>query len=238
MLDRNSAVTRLCSLGWLAATPPAFRDAVVDRLGFHVFEKGQWIYRFGETGNGLWGVIEGGLQVEFTRGVHSSRTGVFAGAGFWIGEGSLIAREPRGTGLRATRKTQMAQLSQKAFLAIAAERPDAWRWIGLLTFFHLVSLIGLREDLCLREPEMRVIATLFRMCQPHWGGPGTGPDTPNERVTIDLSQSDLAELCNVSRAFLADLLATLKREGLVEPGYGCLHILSPEALRSRFDRHL
>lgn len=234
MLDRNAAIARLRTLGWLAATPAVFRDAVANRLGIYEFEKGQWIYRVGDTGDGLWGIIEGGLHIEFTQGVHTPRTGVFAGPGFWTGEGSLIAREPRTIGLRATRATQMAHLPHKAFLSIAADCPEAWRWVGLLAFYHLGGLIGLREDLCLREPEMRVTATLYRMCGAHWGGPG--PAAPDGPVTIDLSQTDLADLCNVSRAFLASLIAKLKREGLVEPGYGCIHILKPEMLQRRIER--
>jgi hypothetical protein len=127
----------------------------------------------------------------------------------------------------------MIHLSQKAFVTIAAAHGEAWRWVGLLTFFHMVSIIGLREDLCLKNPGMRVLATLSRMTGPHWGGPPQTDDGSGPGVTIDVSQGDLAELCNVSRAFLSGILAALKEEGLVEPGYGSIRFPDPGALRDR-----
>ncbi|MFN0116217.1 MAG: Crp/Fnr family transcriptional regulator [Paracoccaceae bacterium] len=235
MLDRGTGIRKLKEVGWLAATPQPFRDAVVNRCAFRDFAKGEWIYHFGEVGDGLWGVVDGGVHVEFTQGIHAPRTGIFATAGFWTGEGSLIAREPRTVGIRATRPTLMAHLSQAAFFSIAAEQPEAWRWVGLLAFFHMVNLIGLREDLCLREPEARVVATLCRMTASHWGGPGDMSVTNGKGATIDLNQGDLAELCNVSRAYLAHLFSGLKREGLVEPGYGSVRVPNPAALRGRLN---
>ena len=233
MLDRTNTLGRLREFGWLGATPPSFRDAVLDLCTIHDFDKGTWIYRADEVGDGLWGVAEGGVHVEFTQGSASPRIGVFGGAGFWTGEGSLLDRKPRTIGIRTTRLSRMLHLSQNAFLTVAAEQPDAWRWVGLLTFMHMVNLIGLREDLCLRDPEARVMATLFRMTASHWGGPRDDTSVARSGVSLDLNQTELAEMCNVSRAFLAQVLAELKRSGIVEPGYGSLHIPDPSALRRR-----
>jgi CRP-like cAMP-binding protein len=233
MLHRTSAISRLRDFGWLAATPSAFRDAVLDRCTIHDYDKGDWVYRTEQPGDGLWGVSHGGVHVEFTQGSLTPRVGIFGGAGFWTGEGSLLAGEPRTIGIRTTRPTRMLHLSHKSFLAVANEIPDAWRWVGLLTFMHMVNLIGLREDLCLRDPEARVIATLVRMTASHWGGPPEYAPDNGEGVALDLNQSELAEMCNVSRAFMAQVLADLKRSGLVEPGYGSIHIPDPSALRRR-----
>jgi CRP/FNR family cyclic AMP-dependent transcriptional regulator len=233
MIERKLGYALLRQQGWLAATPVDFQDAVLARSNFYTFEKGRWIYRPGDAGDGLWGVVDGGLHVQFTQGVSTPRTGIFASTGFWVGEGSVIAREPRTVGLRTTRETQMAHLPGAKFLAIAAEQPEAWRWVGLLTFYHMIGAIALREDLCIRDPEARVIASLWRMTSPHWGGPTITGSAQNAEVSVDISQTELAELCNVSRSLLASLLATLKYEGLVEPGYGSIRILDPKALEQQ-----
>lgn len=233
MLERRVGYALLRQCGWLAATPVEFQDEVLRNANFYEFDKGKWIYRPGDAGDGLWGVVEGGLHVIFTHGVHGTRAGVFASTGFWTGEGSMLAREPRTIGLRTTRATQMVHLPGRAFLSIAAQLPDAWRWVGLLTFFHMVGALGLREDLCLRDPEARVLASLHRMLSPHWGGPAIAEDIKNTPVTIDISQSELAELCNVSRSLLASLLAALKKDGLIEPGYGTITVLQPTRLEDR-----
>lgn len=233
MLDRKVGYALLRQCGWLAATPVDFQDEVLKNANFYTFERGRWIYRPEEEGDGLWGVVEGGLHVIMTQGVHAPRAGVFASTGFWTGEGSLLAREPRSIGLRTTRETQMVQLPGRAFLAIAARLPEAWRWVGLLTFFHMVGALGLREDLCLRDPEARVLASLCRMLTPHWGGPAITGGIENTQVTIDISQTELADLCNVSRSLLAGVLSSLKQQGLIEPGYGNITILQPQKLEER-----
>lgn|SRR5690606_30819 len=233
MVDRKVGYALLRQCGWLAATPQEFQDEVLKRCNFYSFEKGKWIYRPDDTGDGLWGVVDGGLHVILTQGVVAPRSGVFASTGFWTGEGSLLAREPRTIGLRTTRRTQMVHLPERAFLSIAAEQPEAWRWLGMLTFFHMVGALGLREDLCLRNPEARVIASLCRMMLPQWGGPSISGAMRNAEVTIDISQTELADLCNVSRSLLANFLAELKRSGLIDPGYGSITILDPGALENR-----
>jgi CRP-like cAMP-binding protein len=233
MVDRKVGYALIRQCGWLAATPQEFQDEVLKRSNFYTFDKGKWIYRPDDNGDGLWGVVDGGLHVILTQGVAAPRAGVFASTGFWTGEGSLLARAPRTIGLRTTRQTQMLHLPGRAFLSIAAEQPEAWRWLGLLTFFHMIGALGLREDLCLRDPEARVLASLCRMMTPHWGGPSFAEAIPNAEVTIDISQAELADLCNVSRSLLAGLLAQLKRDGLIEPRYGAITILNPGALEKR-----
>ncbi len=233
MVDRKVGYALLRQCGWLAATPQEFQDAVLQRSNFYTIGKGKWIYRPDDEGDGLWGVVDGGLHVILTQGIIAPRAGVFASTGFWTGEGSLLAREPRSIGLRTTRKSQMVHLPGRAFLSIAAEQPEAWRWLGLLTFFHMVGALGLREDLCLRDPGARVVASLCRMMNPQWGGPSIAGALRNTEVTIDISQTELADLCNVSRSLLAHLLAEMKREGLIEPGYGSITVLNPEALEKR-----
>ncbi|MCV2868487.1 Crp/Fnr family transcriptional regulator [Defluviimonas sp. WL0002] len=232
-MDRKVGFALLRQCGWLAATSPEFQDAVLTRANYYTFEKGKWIYRPGDAGDGLWGIIDGGVHVVLTQGKDGPRAGVFASTGFWTGEGSLLAREPRTIGLRTTRETQMAHLPGRAFLTIAAEQPDAWRWVGLLTFFHMVGALSLREDLCIRDPEARVIASLCRMLTPHWGGPAINSGIENVEVTIDISQTELAELCNVSRSLLASLLAKLRQQGVIESGYGSITVLNPAALEQR-----
>jgi len=235
-MHSRTDLARLRDVGWLGATPSAFCDAVLARCHLRQVDKGAWVYRVGEQGDGLWGVVSGGLHVEFTQGYGAPGTGIFASTGFWVGEGSLLAREPRAVGLQATRPSVMAHLPRNAFLAIAAEDAEAWRWVGLLAFFHMRDIIALREDLCVRDPERRLIATILRMTGSHWGGPALDYASTVTEWDIDLSQGDLADLANVSRSLLARVLAALRSEGLIDTGYASIRILDVEGLRTRLDR--
>ncbi len=231
MLDRSIACEMVRQAGWLAETPPAFREAVLAESAVLPFDKGDWIYRSGDQGGGLWAVADGGIHVEFTQGASSPRFAIFASTGFWAGQATILTGSPRQIGLRATRPTVMLHLPRPAFLAIAATDPEAWRWIGILTFHHMVAVIGLREDATLRNPQDRVCATLTRMTQTQWGGP---PPRDQRSVTIDFSQEELADLCNVSRSFLATLLNRLRRDGLIDLAYRQVIIPDPARFRLAF----
>jgi CRP/FNR family cyclic AMP-dependent transcriptional regulator len=232
MLDRSVACEVMRHCGWLATTPTAFADSVIARSSVHAFDRGEWVYRHGEESGGLWGVADGGILVEFSDGVEAPRFAVFASVGFWTGEGTVLAGGQRHVGLRTTRPTQMIHLARKDFMTIVNEDAEAWRWVGVLTLSHMVSIIGLREDLSLRSPAARVLATLLRMTDTTWAGP---PPRDRGSILIDFSQEEMADLCNVSRSYLARILGGLRRDGLLALGYRQIEIRDVGGLRRRLN---
>lgn len=230
MIDRHTTNDTLRRFGWLVETPPAFTELVLSRSSVSSFDKGEWLYRDGETGGGLWGVADGGVHLESSVGGKLSNLALYAAVGFWTGEASLITNGPRVIGLRAARSTIAYHLSRHAFRSICEEDPEAWRWVALLAMMHSVRLLGLRDDLMIRSPEERVVAVLARMSQSSWGGPS---HHDGGRVEIEFSQEALAESCNVSRTLMATVLARLKQENLIELGYRRLTVLDIDSLNDR-----
>ena len=53
------------------------------------------------------------------------------------------------------------------------------------------------------------------------------------RPEIDVTQSDLAHLANLSRAAVVKQLQALEREGQITRSYGCVTLLDPAAMRAR-----
>jgi CRP-like cAMP-binding protein len=223
------AVERLRDYGWLALTPTAFSDAILSHGVLHAFKKGEWVYHLDAEPDGLWGIADGGVEIESTRSDRAPSLLLFASSGFWAGYGSVVAGSTRFIGMRATRPTLMMHVSRSAFAAIEAKQPDVWRWVALLITSHLEGTIGLVEDTRILNSRDRVVSVLLRMCNTSWT---VGYRDSDRAVTIDLSQDGLARLCSVSRSLLAVILAPLRSEGVIDLSYGRIHVPKPAALRA------
>lgn len=128
--------------------------------------------------------------------------------------------------MRTTRPTLMMHISRSVFTAIAAEHPEAWRWVALLIASHLDGIIGLVEDIKIPNSRDRAVSILLRMCNTSWT---VGYRPSDCSVTIDVTQGVLASLCGVSRSLLAVILAPLRSEGVIDLSYGHIHVPNPAA---------
>src|SRR5436305_348323 len=59
-----------------------------------------------------------------------------------------------------------------------------------------------------------------------------GDGDPEEEVTINMNQTDLAQLAGTSRESVSRFLAELERAGVVRSGRGRVTVLEPEKLRN------
>jgi CRP/FNR family transcriptional regulator len=61
---------------------------------------------------------------------------------------------------------------------------------------------------------------------------GSGDGNPTEEVTIQMNQTDLAQLAGTSRESVSRFLAELERAGVVRSGRGRVTVLEPAKLRN------
>ena len=61
---------------------------------------------------------------------------------------------------------------------------------------------------------------------------GSGEGEPTEEVTINMNQTDLAQLAGTSRESVSRFLAELERAGVVRSGRGRVTVLEPAKLRN------
>lgn len=215
----SDSVRVLETRGWLTQTPPAFRDMVIARSSLRFIERGTDLYHAGDEPGGLWGLADGALLCDFPGPDTGPESGPilihYARPGFWIGEGSVLTGGPRFISLTAALDCTLLRLPRSAFLDIAANDPQAWRWLGLLLLEHTINLIGVTNDLRIPISRRRIAAFLFRMAAPFSGevmAAGTAVD-------IHVSHSQLADYAGLSRAAVAEVLRDLAAQGIVELGY-------------------
>ncbi|MDB5913592.1 MAG: Cyclic nucleotide-binding protein [Ramlibacter sp.] len=165
------------------------------------------------------GVLSGMVKVDTTMGGGKSTTIIGITARGWLGEGSLLKKEPRPYEVFALQDTRMAFMRRETF---------EWLYENSLAFNHfLVGQLNARlgQFVSLLE-RARVHATPELIAY----GLATLLDSDDCRVCI--SQEELGRLCGVSRQVAARGLHKLMDEGVIDIEYGAIRVKDIQGLHS------
>jgi CRP/FNR family transcriptional regulator, cyclic AMP receptor protein len=228
-LERAKGV--VASRGWLSQTGAGFRDAVLARVSLRSYRSGDTIYSINDPPGGMYGLAAGGAKVSSAQDEDGPYVAHIMTPGDWTGYGPAITGGNRIIGLTAGRNCQLLSLPLHAVEEILAGDPESWRHLALLALIDTQIALGAMEDLAIRDEFRRFLAVLLRAGGSRYGDPNG--DVP---IRIDLNQTDLAHMCNLSRNTVGAFLRSLEGEGLIETGYGVIGIRKPTALRGRLAR--
>ena len=217
-MEVSTARATLALIGWLSKTPEGFRDAILSGSNLRSFSPGETIYPQGDPSDGLYGLAAGTLAVELSGSTRPPGFASLMGKGFWTGGHTLLLGPGRQVGLVAITNCHLLQLSRAAFHGIARRDPEAWRWLAVLPLMQNAAALGVLEDLLIRDPQGRCAMILLRLagCR----GPFSG-DCPEE---VFVTQEELAEIANLSRTSLGDVLRKFEAQGLISRRYGRITI--------------
>lgn len=191
-----------------------FRQKILSHCDLRNFAPGETIYAQGDKSGGLWGLADGTVGIELS-GQHRDPTFAFlTNKGFWIGAPTLVMGAERQVGLVALRPSTLLHLPKSAFLAMTQQDPEVWRWLSVLPLLQNVLAFGVLEDLLIRDPRRRCAAILLRLagCR--------GPLAVAEPEEVFATQEQLAEMINMSRTALGEVLRDFEAKGLILRRYG------------------
>lgn len=213
------------SSGWLAATPAGFREAVLVRATIRRYGPGDALHRAGDESGGMYGVAEGTIRLLLSAVDHGPYCGHLLQPGHWAGDGPSIAGSPRLVTLVSAGDSTVLFLSRSGIMEIEAQDPTYWRHFMASMNLSLGTAFGAIADLMLRDHRKRLVAVLLRVAGVRDGAPAA--DAP---IAVEVSQSDLATMANVTRTTAAATLRALAKARLVATGYGRITILAPQQL--------
>jgi CRP-like cAMP-binding protein len=121
---------------------------------------------------------------------------------------------------------RLCAIDRSAVVNMAAKNPEVWRSVAVLAILNQMVAIGSAEDLMMRVPQKRLIATLLRMAGWRHGFQGAQPMT-----AVPITQLELAEASSLSRSSAAVILKDLGGRGLVKAEYRSITILDAVALK-------
>jgi len=178
------------------------------------------------TGNPVlyWkGIIDGLVKMSVVSpgGRTSTLTGLAAGA--WFGEGPVLRSATWDFDGVAMRETRMALIPRATFHWLIEVSPGCNRFVIDQLNERLAQFLSVIEAERLEVAETRVARCLAWLFNPVLY-PGVG-------LRLDLTQQEIGYLSGVSRQRVNSALQIMSAAGLLDVGYGVVHVLDLAALK-------
>lgn len=215
----------LSGAGWFNALSEGARALVKRDLIERDCGAGEALGHQGEMQLHWFGVMEGLLK--WSVSAIDGRTVTLGGqsVGSWFGEGTLVRGQPRQSDIIALRHSRVAMVPRSTFNWLRQSEPVfndfLLRQINERMHWFMGSIAAHR----LLDAEHLVVRALWGLVHPLLN--------PLGLHHLLISQEELANLAMVSRQRCNMTLLTLKREGLIELGYGAISICDIDALAAR-----
>jgi CRP-like cAMP-binding protein len=215
--DKTRAAALAAKFGWLSRAPSKFRKEVIRRVSVRQADAQQVIYSAGDDSTGIFGLVEGTVRIELVTGGSESQVAFIGRPGFWFGELAPLRRSRRVLTVTAAERSLLLQLSNKDYEDMAQDAASM-RQFALIAAENLDLAMRVISMLLTRDPLRRVALILLTIA--------SEADTSSVNVT----QSDLASMCALTRKTVNEALAALKSVGVVRVGYKEIVILSRSRL--------
>jgi CRP/FNR family cyclic AMP-dependent transcriptional regulator len=178
----------------------------------------------GEAVDNWFGVIDGLLKVhnDSVDGRSVSFTSIPPGG--WVGEGSLLRKEPRRYGVIALRTSRVALVPRATFEWLLDESIPFNRFLLDQLNERLAQFIATVEYQRLLDTDQRIascIAELFNQKL-----------YPNFDLRLAISQEEIGFLVGASRQRVNKALRQFEERGFLQVWYGGITVLNLEALKS------
>ncbi len=184
------------------------RYAVIRRFG-----NGELIFRHGDAGNALYGILGGRVRI-FAPGPEGGEITLnLMEPGELFGEIAAIDGKPRTASAIAMEATTLLQLRRDAMLQALKQHPSFAEAVILLLCDRLRWTSDLIEDTAFLPLPARLAKRLLALGVT-FGGDAAGVE--RGRVRLRLSQRELATLVGASRESVNKLLSQWRAQGLVE----------------------
>lgn len=221
-MDKQQAAVFIRSQGWLSTTPSDFQDRLLSRCDLLTLDAGQVAFRAGDDAGGLFGIVEGRIELHLDLKSDDPTLGYICGPGYWVGDNATIARRRRRlTMVAGSVGCQALRLPRAEMLRMTQYDPGEWRYFAELLARNYLNAMDVIDALKRSDPVERVAATLCNLLD----GSSDGQNT------VNASQSDFGSLTQLGRGTVNAALNSLEKKDLVRRRYGSIEIPSVSALR-------
>lgn len=209
---------------WMRLLPQGVRERVLAEAYESLHAEREFVARKGEPANSWIGVVEGLLKASGS--FASGKTLIFSSvpAGSWIGEGSVLKREPRHYDLVAVQPSRTVHIPRATFRWLLDTSLDFNHFILDHLNERLGQFMGMVETDRVDDPVVKLARSILSLFNPVLY-PGMGS-------ALFVSQEQIGELAGLSRQRTNAAIKALERAGLVRANYGSLQIMDLQALGS------
>lgn len=219
---------RACEL--FAGLPPADLEAIAAFAVLKPLTKGALLFREGEPSEGFYVVQRGAVSVHRVSPAGKEQVIHVFRPGESFAEATLATGTGYPADARAVEPSAVLLVPRAPMLALLRRRPDlALRMLGAMSQ-HLRVLVGLLDDLTLKDVETRLLNWLVKRCPP-----GTLGEV---HVELRSTKRTLAAELGTTSETLSRTFARLRAAGLIRVERAAVLVRDGAALRAHFSRLL
>lgn len=216
----------------LSALSEGERRQVLASTRRRQFARGEVLFHEGDPADTVHFIAEGRVMARRSSPSGDSVAFRVIGPGRALGEVALVSRDQhRSTTVIALEPTTTLSLAFADFQRLCDEHPGIQRQLTTLLAARVKRLSDHLVEALFLPTDRRVLRRVVDLCDQY------DPAGSARRVSIPLSQTDIAELAGASRPTTNRVLRRLEDEGLVQLHRGRLDVTNRPVLRAR-DRAL
>jgi len=225
-LRLTALVASLRSCGLFSGLPLGDLEEIAGFVRLRSLQKGEYLFREGEPVDGFFVVQRGAVNVH--RVSPSGREQVIhvfrEGSSF--GEATLVTGTAYPADARAVEATSVILVPKGPFVSLLSHKPELALRILAAMSVHLHTLVGLVEDMTLKDVETRLVNWLLKRSRPDGQGAA--------EIRLDSTKRLLAAELSTSSETLSRTFARLRDEGLLVVDGNTLRIPELPLLEARF----
>ena len=203
---------------WLRSIDRDVAGLLCDRAKSLSFARGRLLFNMEDDPVGIYGIVTGTIGLRTEDSETATLTGHLLGQGEWFGAAAMLLNAQRLIGAVALTDCQLLFVSEKQIDELSQDTQEIWRALAILVARQAHTATRIAHDLMIRDPLTRCCATLERLS----GGSGFPTELP-------ITQTELADMCNLSRGAVSAILRKLQEQGFIRIGYGKISVLKPRA---------
>ncbi len=223
MMTKEKALEVARSAGWLSEQSPALQDDLLARCLLRNYSEKETVCNVGDPHHGLYALVSGVLRVELSTMGEDYRIASVKQPVFWFGEAASLARSSFYVTITAATPASLLFLPHHDFERLI-ENAAYCRALSVLLIGHIEEALQVIAQMLEGDVENRIAARVALLAE------RSGPQQPH---VIPVTQSDLAEMCGLSRPTVQQVLSSLERRGLIRAGYRRIEVIDLEALVNR-----
>ncbi len=193
--------------------------------------KGEYLFREGGPSEGFYIVQRGAINVHRVNSAGKEQVIHLFGPAESFAEGTLATEGGYPADARATEPTTVLLIPKAEFIDLLRKRPDlALRMLGSMSQ-HLRVLVGLLDDLTLKDMETRLANWLLKRC------PRPLPSGPSV-IQLGRTKRVLAAEMNTTSETLSRTLAKFRDQKLLRVSGNTITLTRPREFEKILQRHL
>lgn len=229
---KNNALTEqdcaaLKGRGWLYLQSEKVQAAILNACVTTELERGESAMHLGDEKGGLYGLIDGWLDVLISPGALEPTLVHVATTGWWFGDSALLTQSPKRGAHVARRPCRIAHLPAEAADRLNCEGLDIWRRIAFISvgvIDHTFLVLAANRCHNPLDRARQMLRILLGEGLPFGAGAALEPPV------LPVSQAEFAEIANLSRNAAGDALRDLAQTGVIRLGYREIEILDLKSL--------